>query len=756
MRSSLEWDLPAAAAYLRRCGLLLSLLLIVGCGSSPYAASESGSNTFYSTYMAPPAHLDPARGDPSFGSLVSLDIYEPPLQYHFLKRPFALVPLTAAAEPACESFDAAGGPIPCDAPADRVARVVYTVRIRPGIRFQQHPCFARDEQGRPRHSHLTEADLAGITSVHELPGQGTRELTAHDYVWQLKRLAHPALQSPALGTLGSYLHGLRALSQRLRQELDQVRAARRAAKGPLYDREQDERARPIFLDLDRFDLPGARVIDRYTYQITLTQKYPQLRYWLASLYFAPVPREADEFYAQGPLLSRGLTLDTSPVGTGPYRLETYLPDREITITRNELFRGEAYPAEGSPGDAEAGLLRDAGRTMPFIDRAVYKAEREHIPRWNKFLQGYYDTSRLTSDLFDQSLSFTPSGDLALAPRMAARGMQLVDSVSPLLIYFAWNLGDPDVGGLSPERKKLRQAIAIAVDTQDLNDIFQNGRDVPAHGPVPPGVSGYDAARVNPIVFEGLAGDGTLRRRPLDHARRLLAEAGYPGGLTPSGSPLRITFDTSARAVDKPFLDWMRKQFTKLGIELRIRSMDQSRIQERVAAGDFQLVRSGWQLPYPDAEAAFLPFFGQSPRGFAGNVSGYRSAEFDSLFVRMRSLPDGAERHELITRMTRILQEDCPFIWDVFLRDPLLYQPWITNLKPLTATGWWGGGGTLKYRRIDAASRARIQRDWNRPVLWPALVLLGLLGMAAASLRAALRSRDRRSALPPLDIRRLEP
>lgn len=736
--------------------VLSSLFFSPGCGSSPYPAEERESNTFYSTYMAPPAHLDPARGDPSFGALVSLDIYEPPLQYHFLKRPFELVPLTAAAEPTCETFDREGNRIANDAPAPLVARVVYTVRIKSGIQFQPHACFAQDGQGRPRYAHLSDSDLAGIGSVNDLPWKATRELNAHDYVWQIKRLAHPAFQSPALGTLGSYVQGLRELSDRLRQETERVRAARKAVAGPLYDREQDERARPIFLDLDAFELPGAQVVDRYTYRITLTEKYPQLRYWLASLHLAPVPREADVFYAQGPLRVRNLTLDTGPVGTGPYRLARLLPDREITLVRNEHFRGEEYPKEGAPGDSEAGLLRDAGKTMPFIDRAVYKLEREHIPRWSKFIQGYYDTSRLTSDLFDQSMSFTQSGDLALKTSMIARGMQLVDAVSPLLIYFAWNLGDPDVGGLTPEKKKLRQAIAIAVDTQDLNEIFQNGRDVPAHGPIPPGLPGYEASRVNPVVFEGVDPAGTLRRRPIEHARRLLAEAGYPGGRDASGSPLRITFDTPARSVDKPFLDWMRKQFAKLGIELRIRSIDQTRLQERVARGDFQLVRSGWQLPYPDAEAAFLPFYGQSPRGFAGNVSGYRSEEFDARFVRMRSLTDSEERRALIAEMTRILQEDGPFIWDVFLRDPLLYQPWITNLKPLTATGWWGGSGTLKYRRIDPASRAQLQGDWNRPVLWPALVLLGLLAMTAAAVRAALRSRDQRSALNPLDTRRIPP
>ncbi|MEO7327307.1 MAG: ABC transporter substrate-binding protein [Minicystis sp.] len=737
---------PSPPERLLACAVLLGAGgLFAGCDNSPYPASERGNNTFYSTYMAPPAHLDPARGDAAFGSLVSLDIYEPPLQYHFLKRPFELVPLTAAGEPARALFDHEGRPLPDDAPADRVGRAVYTVRLRPDIFYRDHPCFALDEAGEPRYRALRESDLAGLQGIDDLPWKGTRALAARDYVWQVKRLAHPAVQSPAFRALSAYIEGLSELGERLTEELERVRAARRAAAGAGYNRERDERDHPIFLDLDTFDLPGARVVDPLTFTLTLKESYPQLRYWLSSLYFAPVPREAEELYAQGPLVARNITLDTSPVGTGPYALASFVPDREIVLTRNPRFRGEPYPAEGAPGDEEAGLLRDAGQTMPFIDRAVYKLEREHIPRWNKFLEGYYDTSRLISDVFDHSLVFTPSGGFALTEEMRARGMQVVSAVSPLLIYFAFNLRDQTVGGLSPAQKKLRQAISIAIDTEELNAIFQNGRDVPAHGPVPPGTFGHEPDHVNPVVFEPGEAGAPPHRRSIEQAKRLLTEAGYPGGAGPDGRPLSITFDTTARAVDKPFLDWVRRQFDKIGIDLRIRTVDQARLQERVARGDFQLVRSGAQLPYPDPEGAFLPFYGQSTRGFAGNVSGYESAELDALYRRMRSLPDGEEREALIHRMTRILEEDCPWIWDVFLRDPVLYHAWTANLKPLTITGWWGGAGTLKYRRVDVAARERAIAAWNQPVRWPGLALLGLLALSLTSLRRAQRGLERRSA-----------
>jgi ABC-type transport system substrate-binding protein len=79
------------------------------------------------------------------------------------------------------------------------------------------------------------------------------------------------------------------------------------------------------------------------------------------------------------------------------------PNSRMVLARNPNFRGEPYPSEGEPGDAERGLLADAGKTMPFVDKAVYTREKEAIPLWNKFLQGYYDLSGIGSETFDQAV-----------------------------------------------------------------------------------------------------------------------------------------------------------------------------------------------------------------------------------------------------------------------------------------------------------------------------------------------------------------
>ena len=198
-------------------GLLLGILLLAGCGdqawNNPYPAAERGSNTLYSSFDERPKHLDPARSYNATEYQFIGQIYEPPLQYHFLKRPYTLVPLTAEQVPQPRYVNATGQTVSEDA-AD-VALSVYDIHIRPGIRYQPHPAFARDAGGAPRYLGLTGDDLDAIQTLADFPETGSRELVAADYVYQIKRLAHPRLHSPILGIMSDYIVGLKDYAARL-------------------------------------------------------------------------------------------------------------------------------------------------------------------------------------------------------------------------------------------------------------------------------------------------------------------------------------------------------------------------------------------------------------------------------------------------------------------------------------------------------------------------------------------------------------
>ena len=394
--------------------LLAFAVFLSGCGevwNNPYPAQETGRNILYSAFTERPKHLDPVQSYSEDEAEFNAQIYEPPLQYHYLKRPYTLIPLTAEALPRPRSVDAAGREVPADSP--RVAYTLYEIRIRPGILYQPHPAFARDPSGKLLYHDLKPDDLKDIYSLRDFPQTGTRELTAEDYAYQIKRLAHPRLHSPVFGLMSEYIVGLKAFAETLKTE-DKALAASGTGNA--------------WLDLSKFQLAGVELVDKYRYRIRIKGRYPQFAYWLAMNFFAPVPIEADRFYAQAGMAEKNLTLDWYPVGTGPYMLTENNPNARMVLERNPNYRGEAYPDEGEEGDRTASLLADAGKRMPFIDRVVFSREREGIPYWNKFLQGYYDFSGISSDSFDQAVRLGVGGDVQLTDEMRDKGIRLLTSV----------------------------------------------------------------------------------------------------------------------------------------------------------------------------------------------------------------------------------------------------------------------------------------------------------------------------------------
>ena len=117
--------------------LVVSLPLLAACSdrawNNPYPAAEQGTNTLYSSFSERPKHLDPARSYNANEYQFIAQIYEPPLQYHFLKRPYTLVPLTAVDVPTPRYIDAAGQTIEETADDADVAYSIYDVHIRPGL-----------------------------------------------------------------------------------------------------------------------------------------------------------------------------------------------------------------------------------------------------------------------------------------------------------------------------------------------------------------------------------------------------------------------------------------------------------------------------------------------------------------------------------------------------------------------------------------------------------------------------------------------
>ena len=706
--------------------------------NSPYESGALARNTLYTAFtQRSPKYLDPASSYSTDETPFTYNIYEPLYGYHYLKRPYELIPRAADAIVQPRYLDAQGRELPRDAPGEQIAESVYDIPIKRGILFQPHPVFAREPDGRYSYFPLDAQGLEGKYGIPDFEKTGTRELTAHDYVYALRRLASPRVVSPIYSVMASHVVGMQEYGEGLRARDAQLRR----------DLPAGSRELP-WLDLRAAGFDGVEAIDDHTLRVRVIGKYPQFKYWLAMTFTAPIPWEADRFYSQPGMAERDLSLNTWPVGTGPFMLAESLQNQRHVLARNPNFRGEPYPCEGEPGDREAGLLAACGKPTPFVDEVVFSIEKEAIPLQGKFLQGYYDVPQVERGEYGVAMLVAAGDSQDKAQLYAERGIQLPTTVETQIWYLGFNWKDPVVGlGDTPAQqernRKLRQAISIVFDWEEYVAIFENSQGQVAQGPVPPGVLGHDEspAGINPFVYD--VRDGKPVRKSLDEARRLLAEAGYPNGRSAeTGQPLVLHYDAMGGMSASPTFDWMRRKLAQLGVQLDVRSTDYNRFQDKMRRGVAQMFMWGWVADYPDAENFLFLLYGPNAKADNGgeNAANYASPEFDRLFEQMRYLDDGPEKERIIHQMVDVVQRDAPWMFGYSPKSGGAFHQWVGNAKPTQMVR-----NNLQYLGIDPDLRVASVAKWNRPVWWPVPLLIALLALAIWPAWRTLKRREREDA-----------
>ncbi|CAN5546512.1 ABC transporter substrate-binding protein [soil metagenome] len=724
--------------FMELAAAMLLASLLVGCNNSPNPTGSEKTNTLFTAFSErSPRYLDPTASYSINEIPYTGAIYEPLYKYHYLKRPYTLMPRVATELVEPVYLDKAGKPLPSDAPGELIEESVYDIPIKAGVMYAPHPAFARDEQGRYRYHALKASDVTGKQSPLDFEFSGTRELVADDFVYALKRQATTRIVAPVFGVFSQYVIGLKELSPLVSAADAKLLAGSNAAS---LDKP--------FLDLRQFPLAGATAVNPHLLRIRLHGKYPQWKYWMAMPFTAPIPWEADAFYAQPGMAGNGLSLNRWPVGTGPYMLTEYDTDRRHVLSRNPNFRGEPYPCEGMQGDREAGLLEDCGKTMPFIDKIVFNIEKENVPLKAKFVQGYLDVPEIERG--EHGIEF--SLDMDDSPRVKAeylqRGFKFPRSVDLSNWYLGFNWLDPVVGkGDTPaqaeKNRKLRQALSIAIDWEEYSRLFPRRGGEVAMGPLPAGLPGSrhnTEAGINPVTH--VWKDGRAVRRPLSDAQQLIAEAGYPQGRDQrSGRPLTLYYDYQRQPTPeiRSELDWMIKQFDKLGVQLEIRATDYNQFQDKMRNGKQQVFWWGWAADYPDAENFLFLLYGPNAKfGHDGeNAANYVNAEYDRRYDRLRFMDDGPDKQKLVDEMVAETRVDAPWAFGFFPFSSGAYQSWVFNGKPgMVITD------KFTYLRLDTAMRAAKQAEWNQPVWWPVAALLALLVALIAMAWRAFSRRER--------------
>ncbi len=732
------------ARVARALAFLAAGCALCACDNSPYPKGAAATNTlFYSFDERSPRYLDPTASYANPETAYTYQIYEPLYGYHYLKRPYQLVPKAAAEVARPYYLDKAGQRLPDDAAPEQIAESVYDIAIKRGILYAPHPAFARNDKGEYLYHHLTRAQLGDKRSPWDFEQQGTRELVADDFVYALKRHATTRIEAPVFAVFAEYVLGLKAYGEKIKAE-----DAKLLAGLP-----RDIHDKP-FLDFRKWPLEGAEAVNPYLLRIRLKGKYPQWSYWMAMPFVAPVPWEADAFYAQDGMTDNGLSLNQWPVGTGPYMMTEFVRDRRHVMKRNPNYRGEPYPCEGEAGDAKLGLLDDCGKTMPFIDTLYVTIEKEKVPRKEKFKQGYLDVPEIERPEWGVDFRNDASNSDEVKKLYDERGFQFPLSTDITNWYLGFNMLDPVVGwGKTPEERakhrKLRQAISIAIDWEEgYGRIFQNKGGIAAHSPLPPGLFGSREGQGDfhdPVTHTVV--NGKVVRRPIEDAKRLLAEAGYPDGRDAvSGRPLVLNYDFQ-RTVTPEFKsenDWMVRQFGKIGIQLEVRATDFNQFQDKTLKGKHQIFFAGWLADYPDAENFLFLLYGPNAKSKSQgeNVANYENPEYDKLYSELKTLDDGPRKQEVIDKMVALVQQDAPWSFGYFPWGGLAFQQWVHNGKPSILIR-----DMAKYYRVDPAVRVAKQAEWNKPTWWPIVLLAALILLLVWVARRGYQARQRETAVP---------
>jgi len=467
-------------------------------------------------------------------------------------------------------------------------------------------------------------------------GGKKRELTAADFVYEWKRVIDPRVRSPNSDLLEHKIVGLDA-------------AAAKAKTSGRFDYDAE--------------IQGLRAVDRYTLRLELIEPDYTFLEILDSASLRAVAREVIEKYAD----ASGRAMH-NPVGTGPYRLKEWTPGHRIILEANPGYRDERFPPAPANADAAIKAVADSmkGKRVPQIGRIEIAIIEETNPRLLMFNGGQLDMLDVPGDVAPKLIDAKGN----LLSEFAARGIRL-ERATELSVTFAYfNMEDPVVGGYTPEKIALRRAVCSAYNLPDEIRVIRNGQALPAAQPLPPDIEGHV------VGYKGLS--------PYDPAtaRALLDKFGYRDrdgdGFRelPDGRPLTIHQMSYVGAVYRQYDELWQRSLREVGIRMEFQIQTFPEGFKAAHAGLLQFSSFGWN---GDISDDFMRLF-YGPYAGAGNLSRFKSPEYDALYEKSRRTANTAERNKLYEAMTKIVSAQAPWCTNVFRISSTVVAPQIRGYR----------------------------------------------------------------------------
>jgi oligopeptide transport system substrate-binding protein len=473
-------------------------------------------------------------------------------------------------------------------------------------------------------------------------GKG-RELEAADFVYSIKRLADSRNTATGWWVLDGKLKGL-----------NEWREKNAKASITNYDEEVE----------------GLKAIDKYTLQFKLAKKFPQFMYSLAMPFTYVVAKEVVAKY--------GKEFINHPIGTGPYFLPIFDQGKKITYTKNPTFREKFYPSDASPEFKH--LLTDAGKRLPLVDKVVVHVMKETQPAWLKLNKGEIDYYSVPKDNFASAIK-----NNKLSDELVKKGFVLEIAPQLDVTYTAFNFENKLF-----HNKKLRQAMYLAYDEPKANELFYNNTAFPAQSIIAPGIAGVDTNYKNP--FKG---------PKLEEAKKMLAEAGYPGG---KGLP-ELKYDIPDSTVSRQMGEFFQKQMEQIGVKIKIVSSPWPEFQAKVKKKAVEVYGLAWGADYPDAENFLQLFYGPN-KSPGANGSNYDNPEFNKEFEAAVSMQDSPERTARYTKLNKFLAEEVVALFGVHRQAYIMEQGWLRNFHPTDLHH-----DAVQYLNIDNQKKAELLKNF---------------------------------------------
>ncbi len=475
-----------------------------------------------------------------------------------------------------------------------------TIKLRDDVRFQDGDCF----QG----------------------GIG-RAFRASDVIYSFTRFADPFINANSYSLIEGLIVGL-----------DDARKSMNARGEGKYT-------------YDEFSVDGLKAIDDVTVQIKLTRATMVPMQVMAKTIMSIVPRECVEKYRED--------FQFHPLGTGAFKLKYTNRLGDVWLVRNPNYH-LTYPAEGEPGDAEKGLLADAGKRLPLVDEVYAPVIGESQPAVLKFLRGYFDWIGLDADAFQRLARKTDDGQFHVKDEYKD-DVSLYAAKDSTSFWLAFNLKNPNLG----KSLKLRQAIAMTINRQGFIDDIINGR-------------GEVLDTVVPTTLSSNHRDLGVKwyERDITEAKKLMKEAGFENG---AGLP-EFRYLTSTGSMPQRMFEFHRRTLAEIGVRLKMEAVTYSSYLQKIDSGDFDLITAGWGADYPDPEN-FTSLLTTYARSQGQNYGSWSNPRYDELSDKTKITPLGPARDELFKEMAQLVRADVPIVplYSV-IRVGLFPKNWVRNFK----------------------------------------------------------------------------